>query len=111
MVAVKIIKKADKPPSAGTVAEASLCLPNQQPSFTIPLVFSKHFVPIIVREIDEALNLWLSHNLRPYLKRVALRESVGQYSSNILAHLLLAGPGRGAEVADTDRLYGIANKV
>ena len=110
MVAVKIIKKGDKPPFASTVAEASLCLPNPKPSFTIHLVFCKHSVPIIVPEINEALNLRLRHPLRPYLKAVTLCKFVGQHSGNILSYRLLVGPRRGAEVADTDSLYGFANK-
>jgi len=89
---VKVIKKGDKPPSAGTVAEASLCLPNQKPSFTIPLVFCKHSVPIIVREINEALNLRLRHHLRPYLKAVTRCKSIGQCASNVFSHPFLAGP-------------------
>lgn len=112
MVAVKVIKKADKPPSAGSVAEASLCLPNQKPALMIRLVFCQcGFVPIIVREINEALDLRLGNALRPYLKGVTLRKFIGQYPSNILSHRLLVGPRCGAEVADTDGLYGIANKA
>jgi hypothetical protein len=112
MVAVKVIKKGDKPPSAGTVAETSRRSPNQKPALMIRFVFCQcGFVPIIVREINEALDLWLGNGLRPNLKGVTLRKFIGQYPSNILSHRLLVGPRCGAEVADTDGLYGIANKA
>lgn len=109
---MKVIKKADKPPSAGSVAEASRRSPNQKPALMIRLVFCQcGFVPIVVREINEALDLRLGNALRPYLKGVTLRKFIGQDPSNILSHRLLVGPRCGAEVADTDGLYGIANKA
>lgn len=76
----------------------------------ILLVFCKKFVPIIVREINEALNLRLTNSLRPYLVSVEIYRFRREQSCKIFADLLLISPPL-TEVADADGFYGITKEL